>query len=250
MKRNKLNFISGYLLIFVLILIWELISRLSENAFFPSFTRSISALVSSIIKGDFLSNVYISIIHSFFGLFIAMLLMIPLGFYIGRSKSAHNLFNPLIEFLRPLPSSAIIPLAIVYLGFEAKMKIFVIVFGCSWPILLNTINAVKNIEPMYLKTAHSLKFNWYKRFIHVLWPASLPSILTGVKISLAISLILTITVEMVVGSKGIGYYIIDNERSFKFPEMYGGILFLGFLGIIINKSFLYIENKLISWQYE
>jgi ABC-type nitrate/sulfonate/bicarbonate transport system permease component len=241
---------SGYLLIIFLLILWELVANTNRSPFLPSFTSTIKALYNSLINGGFLYNIFLSIYHALMGLVISFLIMVPLGIYIGRNKFAYNLLSPLIEFLRPLPSSAIIPIAIIYLGIASEMKVFVIVFGSCWPILLNTINGVKSIEPMYLKTGKVLGFSKIEMFKNIILPASLPSIFTGLRISISIALILTITVEMIVGSKGIGYFIIDNERSFAFPQMFGGILALGIIGLLINKLFNYFEMKMIKWHYE
>jgi ABC-type nitrate/sulfonate/bicarbonate transport system permease component len=157
---------------------------------------------------------------------------------------------PLINILRPLPSSAIIPMAIIFLGIGIEMKLFIIVFGCSWPILINTIDGAIGLEPMFLRTSKILGFSNLERLKNVIIPATLPAIFTGLRISIAISFILTITVEMIVGTSGIGYFIIDKERSFRFPEMYGGILCLGILGIIINNVFNYFDRRINKWHYE
>lgn len=248
--KSIFNKISGYVLIFVLLIIWEVLARINNSPFLPRFTTTIKSLYNGIVYGNFLHNVATSIFHTFIGLIISFLLMVPLGIFIGRNKTAYNLLSPLIEFLRPLPSAAIIPLAIIYLGIDTQMKIFVIVFGTSWPILLNTINGVQSIEPMYIKTGRVLGFSNYSMLKHIIFPGSLPSIFTGLRISISVALILTITVEMIVGGQGIGYYIIDNERSFAFSEMFGGILALGIVGVIINKLFNYFEYKIIKWHYE
>jgi len=248
--KSPIKKYSGYILILLLIVLWEIFARISKSPFFPQFTTTIKSLYYGVVHDSFLKSIGISVFHALLGLFISFSLMVPLGIFIGRNKTAYNLLSPLIEFLRPMPSAAIIPLAIIYLGIDAQMKIFVIVFGTSWPILLNTINGVQSIEPMYLKTGRVIGFSKFRMFKHIIFPASLPSIFTGLRISISIALILTITVEMIVGGRGIGYYIIDNERSFAFPEMYGGILALGLVGLLINKLFNYLESKIIKWHYE
>ncbi|MGD2035424.1 MAG: ABC transporter permease subunit, partial [Bacteroidales bacterium] len=146
-----------------------------------------------------------------------------------------------------MPSAAIIPIAILFLGIEDNMKIFVICFGSSWPILINTIDGVKSVEPMYIKTGMVYNFSNFKIFTKILIPASLPVIFTGFRISIAIALILAITVEMIVGGNGLGYYILDAERSFKFSEMYSGIFTVGIIGYFINYSIVKLENKFLYW---
>jgi ABC-type nitrate/sulfonate/bicarbonate transport system permease component len=249
-KKFNTNRYSGYLLILILLLCWEMAARIKKTPFLPAFSSTLKALYTSIIYGDFLQDIALSIFHALSGIVIACVIMIPLGMYVGKNKRAYNLFSPLIEFLRPMPSSAIIPLAIICLGFGTEMKIFVIVFGASWPILLNTINGIRSIDPMYIRTGEILGFSKFSILKHIIFPASLPSIFTGLRISISISLILSITVEMIVGVRGVGYFIIENERGFSFPEMFGGILALGLVGLMINKLFNYLEYKILTWHYE
>lgn len=248
MKYFK-NYI-GYFFICFLLIMWEVLSYFFKSSFFPSFKATLIAVYNGVSTDNLLHYISLSIYHSVLALIIACLISIPLGIIIGRNNFLYRLLMPLINFLRPIPSSSIIPIGIIFLGIGLEMKLFVIVFGCSWPILINTIDGVKGIEPMFLKTSNVLGFTKIKILKNVILPASLPSIFTGIKISLAISFILTITVEMIVGTNGIGYYIIDKERSFMFPEMYGGILCLGMIGIILNNFFHYIDKKINNWHYE
>jgi len=239
----------GYILIITLLLLWEIGARYSSYAYLPAFSTALKTLIEGLQTLSFLNQIFISLFHAFCGLFIATLIMVPLGILMGRNDFIFNLLFPLVEFFRPMPSAAIIPIAILFLGIGYEMKLFVITFGSTWSILLNTITGVRSIEPVYLKTAKVFQFNLKKRLFNVIIPAALPSIFTGMRISLAISLILTITVEMIVGGNGIGYYILDSERSFHFPEMYAGLLALGILGVIINKLFQLTEKKVIHWHY-
>src|SRR5688572_11707526 len=160
--KSFLKKYSGYILIVILLILWEILAQISSSPFFPGFTAAIKSLYQSIMYANFLKSIALSISHAFIGLAISFGLMVPIGIFIGRSKTAYNLLSPLIEFLRPLPSSAIIPIAIIYLGIDTQMKVFVIVFGASWPILLNTINGVHSIEPMYLRTGKVLGFSKYE----------------------------------------------------------------------------------------
>lgn len=241
---------AGYFLIFVIILLWQYLSFIYHSPFFPSFIDTVNAVYKSVIIDNLLFCILLSVFHSTLALSIAIIISIPIGIIIGRNIVLFNLFMPLINFLRPIPSSAIIPLGIIILGIGFKMKLFVIIFGCSWPILINTIDGVRGIEPMFLKTSNVLGFTSSKILTRIVIPATLPSIFTGIKISLAISFILTITVEMIVGTQGIGYFIIDKERSFMFPEMYGGIICLGVIGLLFNNLFMICDRYINKWHYE
>lgn len=248
-----MNFIRkniGYFFIVILLVVWELSALSIHSPYFPPLSKTIKSIFSNIQNERFLFYVFSSVYHSLIAILIATIITVPLGLMIGRNKFLYSLFMPLINLLRPLPSSAIIPLAIIFLGIGLEMKLFVIVFGCSWPILINTIDGAIGIEPMFLRTSKILGLSKFDRLKNIFIPATLPAIFTGLRISIAIAFILTITVEMIVGTNGIGYFIIDKERSFKFPEMYGGILCLGVLGIIINNTFNLIDRRINKWHYE
>lgn len=245
--KLKFQKASGFLLLVFIVAFWEVYSKCSASIFLPPFSKVLNLLIENLGQISYWSEIVKTLSRCFIGFFIACALMIPLGVLMGRFKFFSNLFEPLVEILRPMPSSAIIPIAILFLGIESEMKVFVIFFGASWPVLVNTIHGVKSVEEMYLKTAKVFDFSNFKTLFKVIIPAALPSIFAGLRISLPISLILSITVEMIVGGNGIGYYILDCERSFKFSEMYAGIITIGILGYVIMFIFTHIEKNLLFW---
>jgi NitT/TauT family transport system permease protein len=152
-----------------------------------------------------------------------------------------------VEVLRPIPSAALIPVAIVFFGIETEMRVAVVVFGALWPILLNSVSGARSVDPLLLETGRAFSFGRVDLYRKILIPAALPAITTGLRISLAIALILAVTVEMVAGGDGLGFYILDHERSFKYPQMYAGILFLGLVGFSLNLLFSAIERRYLFW---
>jgi NitT/TauT family transport system permease protein/sulfonate transport system permease protein len=127
------------------------------------------------------------------------------------------------------------------------MKLAVIMFGSLWPILINTIHGVRGIDPILIDTGRTFNLSQKKLLTKIIIPGASPSIVTGMRISLAIALILAVTVEMIAGNDGLGFCIIDWERSFRFTEMYAGIFTLGILGYLINFLFMKIESKVMRW---
>ncbi|WP_353778513.1 ABC transporter permease subunit [Winogradskyella sp. 3972H.M.0a.05] len=231
------------------ILLWEIIARSSNSpVYFPPVSLIIGKLISLLGTSDFIIHCSITIYRCFIGFFIATLIAVPLGIILGANKKIYQFFHFIIEFFRPLPSASVIPIAILFLGIDDTMKIFVILFGSLWPILINTIDGVIGIEPQFLKTAKVFNINQGRILKNVIFPSILPQIFTGLKISVAISLILAITVEMIVGGNGIGFFILDSERSFQFVDMYAGVLMIGILGYLINVLFLKLEKWVIFWR--
>lgn len=248
---TSLRKIYGFILVIVLLLFWEFYARsISETVFLTPVSIVISTFFSKIFDSSYLLDIGFTLGRWFSGYLISAVIMIPIGILMGRSRFIYNLFEPLVEFFRPMPSAAIIPIAILFLGIGTQMKLFVVLFGASWPILINTIDGVRGIEPTYLQTGMIFGLSKNRILNEIVIPASLPNIVTGLRISMAIALILAITVEMIAGGDGIGYYILDAERSFHFAEMYAGVLTIGLLGYFLNMIFLVGERKVLAWYYE
>ena len=249
MVKSKENRLLGFVLIIVLLLLWECVSRFKfvNPIFLPRFSEIIIALIKMTLSGELLKHMGYTMFRCFSGYFLAIFVAVPIGIMMGRSKLVYSLFEPLVEMLRPIPSAAVIPVAILFLGIYTKMKLAVIIFGSLWPILINTFHGVRGIDPILIDTGRTFNLNKKQFLIKIIIPGASPSIATGMRISLAIAIILAITVEMIVGSDGLGFYIIDWERSFHFKEMYAGIFALGILGYVINYLFLKVDNKVMRW---
>jgi len=173
---------------------------------------------------------------------------VPLGLLMGSIALLYRLMEPLTEFIRPIPAAAYIPVAILFLGIGNEMKIFVVFLACLFPILLNTYGGVRGVDPVLVDTGRTFGISRFRALCQIVFPAALPSILTGMRISLGIALIVVVVAEMIAGNSGIGYYILDMQRSFRVPEMFAGIFTLGLLGFIINFVFLKIEQHFLRWR--
>lgn len=230
-------------------LIWEISSRsgIVSSAFLPPLTKILLAFWHLVVSFELPKAASVTLGRCAGGYFLAAAIAIPLGVGMGKSKKLCDLLEPLVETLRPIPSAAIIPVAILFLGIENQMKIAVIVFGSMWPILLNTMHGVQTIDPFLIDTGRTFNLSAWDFLRKITIPAALPNIATGLRISLAISLILTITVEMIAGSSGLGFLILDYERAFKYPPMYAGILALGLIGFIANSLFVRMEHRFLFW---
>jgi ABC-type nitrate/sulfonate/bicarbonate transport system permease component len=248
-EKFEMKKTSGIILILFLLGLWELFSQyeIVNSVFLPPFSKVISTFFVKIFDTNFLTDVLMTIIRCLSGFMMASIIGILIGLLMGQSKKIYYLFEPLVEILRPIPSAAVIPVAILFLGIGDEMKIFVIFFACLWPILINSMDGARNIDPLIIDTAHTFDLRPKEFLFKIIIPASTPGIITGMRISLAISLILSVTVEMIAGNDGLGFYILDMERSFQFPEMYAGIVFIGILGYILNNLFLRLTSGIMKW---
>lgn len=242
--------IPGLLLLILILVLWEVFSRtnLIDPKLFPPISEVGAAFFYLIKSGELVFSATNTLMLCFAGYLLACLIGISLGLVLGFSQKAYYLFEPLLETLRPIPSAAIIPVAIIAFGIGREMEMFVIFFGSIWPILINTISGVHTIDPVLVDTGKTFKLTKNEMLRKIIIPAALPYIATGMRISLAISLILAITVEMIAGGGGgLGFLILDYERSFRFPEMYAGILTLGGIGYFLNFLFKKIEDSYLFW---
>jgi ABC-type nitrate/sulfonate/bicarbonate transport system permease component len=143
-----------------------------------------------------------------------------------------------------------VPIAILFLGLGDEMKIFVIAFSSFFPILLNTYSGVRSVDLIQINTARTFGKNAGATLLKVIVPAALPQIFTGMRVSLAISLIMVVISEMVASVDGIGYYILNAQRAFRVPEMYAGVITLGLLGYALNALFVRVERYVLRWHFD
>lgn len=243
------NVYLGVLGVITIIVFWESMFTLQllSNYLFPSIIDVFKLFFNKSFLVDILNNAYLTVKASFIGFIMALSIAIPLGLIIGKNKYLMYFLEPIIEFLRPMPSSAIIPIALLFFGLGIKMIVFVVAFGSSWPILVSTIQGVKSIDKTMLDTVKMLRLNVIDKIFKIILPASSLYIFAGLRTSLAVSLILAVTAEMIAGSEGIGFYILDMERAFRINEMYAGIVVIGIIGYLLNKIFDLIQKKFIYW---
>jgi ABC-type nitrate/sulfonate/bicarbonate transport system permease component len=217
--------------------------------YFPPVHRVVMGIVASLVDGTLPTAVAASLARGFAGYALAIAAGVTLGLLAGFYPFVRHLINPIVEFLRPLPSPAIIPVAILLLGIGATMKTFIVAWACFFPILLNTMDGVRSVPPALVETARNLGLRRPGILLSVVLPAASPMIFTGLRIAIAVMLILTVISEMVAGNSGIGFLILEAERTFRVPEMYGSILALAGVGYGLNQAFLAVERRMLAWHH-
>jgi NitT/TauT family transport system permease protein len=240
----------GFLLLVLILLAWEYASaaNLVDQVSVPRVSAIISSWITSVENGQLPHALAPSLGRIFTGFGLAAVVAVPLGLLMGSIALVYRLLEPLTEFIRPIPAAAYIPVAILFLGIGNEMKIFVVFLACLFPILLNTYGGVRGVDPVLIDTGRTFGVSQFRALWQIVFPAALPSILTGMRISLGIALIVVVVSEMIAGNTGIGYYILDMQRTFRVPEMFAGIFTLGLLGFIINFAFLRMEQRLLHWR--
>ena len=241
---------AGWMLFALLLLMWEFGSRVSPalQSYLPPVGQIVGSLGELIMSGQLVSHLMTTLSRFLQGYFLAAAIAVTLGIVLGYFRLAHSLFEAVIEFLRPMPSVAIIPVAVLLLGIGDAMIVAVTVYASVWPVLINTIDGVRHLDRTLIDTGRTFGLNRRKILWLVVLPAAAPYIATGLRISLSIALILVTTAEMIAGSRGLGFFILDQERSMNSSNMYAGVILVSALGYVLNRIFIVGESWAIRWR--
>jgi ABC-type nitrate/sulfonate/bicarbonate transport system permease component len=167
------------------------------------------------------------------------------GVLIGMSRRTRRAVGPLLEFLRTIPPPAVVPLAVLFLGYDERMKLLVVTFAAVWPILLNTSSAVTHIDPLLTDVARSLRMSRADRVRKIVVPAAVPGLLLGVRIALPLAVIVTLLVEMLISAPGVGSLVVAAQRSFQSARVFGLLVLVGLVGFVLNAAFVVIEGLIM-----
>jgi ABC-type nitrate/sulfonate/bicarbonate transport system permease component len=234
---------AGFLLLWYLVTKFQLVSPI----FLPSPERTVGAISRGLEMGTLVTRTIATISRMLGGWVLASAAGIALGLAIGMSSTMRAYLMPTLEFLRPLPASAIVPVAISLIGLTEEMILIVIVFGGIWPVLLSTIHGIGAVEPRLYEVARVLNFSRWEVIRKIALPSTMPDIISGMRIGLTFALILTVVGEMLTGRGGLGFWILDASRSFRAADVYAGIAVLGLLGYFNGAILAAIEGWALKW---
>jgi len=235
--------------VFGVLVLFELLPRIGvlPRDHFPPISQTLSTLAEQAGESSFWKAVGNTLEGWALGLGIATALAIPLGIVIGSSRLLYRAMRGLIEFLRPIPSVALIPLAILVYGTGLQSKVFLAAFASFWQVLVATLYGVQDVDPVATDTARSFGFSRAQRLFRVTLPSAVPYVATGLRIASAVSLILTVTAELVIGSAGLGRSINLARSGGNEELMYALIVATGVLGLVLNAVFLQVERRVLHW---
>ncbi|MGH3240558.1 MAG: ABC transporter permease [Spirillospora sp.] len=254
--RTVRGFAERAWLVVAVLVLWEIVTRAVQETYFPPPTTIARALHELWFSGPpsrlFLSDNAVddfstSLAHLFTGWAAAGAAGVLAGAAIGRSRLLYDLLNPVLEFLRAVPPVTLVPFFIIVFQLGATMQIVTIAFGVVWPVLLNTCDGVRTVDPLQLDTARVFGIGRVRRLAVVVLPAAAPKIFAGLRVALSFALILMVVSELVGSTAGIGAELINAQRTFELPRMWAGIVMLGLLGFLFNIVFMLLERRLLSW---
>lgn len=229
--------------------LFELLPRIEvlPSRHFPPISESLSTLAEELVTSGFWEAVGSTVQGWALGLGIAAALAIPLGIMIGTSQMLWHATRVLVEFLRPVPSVALIPLAILIYGTGMETKVFLAAFAAFWQLLVQVLYGVQDVDPVATDTARSFGFSRAQRLFRVTLPSATPYIATGLRIASAVSLILVVTAELVIGAAGLGQEINLARSGGNVELMYALILATGVVGLLLNTIFVRAERYFLRW---
>ncbi len=227
--------------------LWWALSEGSTSQFFPPLSQILSSLQSIWLFDHFRSDALPSLENLAGGFLIATVVGIAIGLVLGLLPVLSDAFAPAVEFFRAVPGVALLPAALLLLGIGPEMKILLIAYGTVWPILLNTADGVRSVDPVVTDVASSYRVKRRDRLVHIILPAASPQIIAGMRTALSIGITVIIFSEMVGSTNGIGFQILAAQRNFAVPDMWAGIVFLGILGYLLNLAFRAFENFVLRW---
>lgn len=228
---------------------WEAISRtgvISEKDL-PAMSTTFRELWSLMQTGGFWLAFGQTVRGWALGLAVATVLAVPIGILLGSSEFAASAFRVPIEFLRPIPSAALIPLLFLTLGTTLKSEIFLASFGAFWPLLVQTMYGVRDVDPIAMDTARSFGVGGLERLYRITLPSAVPYIATGLRISSTVSLILAFTAELFMGLPGLGQKVNFAQAYGLDKQLYAYALATGFLGVAIHLAMTALERRALRW---
>lgn len=236
----------------LILLIWELIARMEwvPRWFLPVPTHVLQTLYEITVSGELFGHTGISLFRALVGYSLGAVVGVSLGLLIAWSRLIEDFLDPLIELIRPLSTFALIPIFFLWFGIGDTSKIMIIFKSCFFPIALNTIAGIKGVDSKLVNAARSLGANGRQLWTRVLIPAAMPMIMTGLRISTAISMMSLVGVEMLSSDSGIGFLVIDAQRTFDTERVFAGILVLSLIGFSLDRIARGIQHKVLSWHVE
>jgi NitT/TauT family transport system permease protein len=245
--RTVLRGLAGVIL---LAGIWEVAPRvgLVNDYFVPPLSQVLQAWWDLFQSGELSKHVQASVVRSASGFFLAIAAAIPLGGAIAWYRLVREVLTPPLELFRNTAPLALLPVFLLILGIGETSKIAIVTYACFFPVLLNTISGVSNVDPQLLRSARVLGLSPVTTFRKVVFPAALPTIFTGIRIAGATAVLVLIAAEMIGATAGLGFYINYAQNNFLIAPMYAAILTTSALGLFINYGLVYVERRLSRWR--
>ncbi len=255
-RRRTVEILGKWLVFAVCIVLWQWATVSAKNPYFPTPQVIGSKMVDLWLSGPpshlFLTDavsvdIVPSVLRLLSGFLAGAVIGITFGLVLGRLGTLYDYVGPTLNFLRSIPPPALLTVFIVLFGIGTPMQIAIIIFGVIWPILLNTIDGARTLDETVVSTSKSMRLSTPRFLATVVFPAALPKIFAGLRVSLSLALILMVISELAGSFDGLGQQMIYAQRNFDLAAMWAGIVLLGILGYVLNALLLAVQNRVIGW---
>ncbi|MER8713379.1 ABC transporter permease [Mesorhizobium sp. M0142] len=247
--RAGIRFLSRYGALIAFLAIWQVSSSAGwvNTAVLPPIDTIVAALWKGLAGGTLLGDIAISLQRAGLAFAAAVLVAIPLGLFMGQVRAVETALDPILQVFRQTSALALYPVFILLLGLGEASKVFVIFWATLFPLLLNTIGGVKQVDPKLLEMARVYGARQLTVFRRVVLPGAVPSIFVGLRLSATTALLLLIASEMIGANKGIGFQVMNAQYNFQIPLMFAAIVILAGLGLIANQALVSLQRRLCRW---
>jgi ABC-type nitrate/sulfonate/bicarbonate transport system permease component len=241
--------LQGLIGLVALALLLEAVPRLGivSPLYLPPFSRIVAALFAEFGVPVFWEALGQTLRSWALGLLIAVVAGAVIGILIGSSHTLRAITRSTIEFLRPIPSVALIPLVILIFGIDLRSTLVLVVYAAFWQVLIQVLYGVQDVDPVARETARSYGLGHWAEIRYVTWPTTLPYLMTGVRLAAAVALILTITAELTIGTPGLGHEIAVAQSSGAVATMYAYVIVTGIIGVVVNIAARALERRVLAW---
>ncbi|MGE0280855.1 MAG: ABC transporter permease [Rhizobiaceae bacterium] len=241
--------ISRYGVLAAFLLLWQVASHRGwiSQAVFPPLDTIVAALWDGIVGGALLDDIAVSLQRSGIAFASAVLVAIPLGLFMGQVRAVEQALDPILQLFRQTSALALYPVFILLLGLGETSKVFVIFWAALFPLLLNTIGGVKEVDAKLIEMARVYGASRLTTFRRVVLPAALPSIFVGLRLSATTALLLLIASEMIGANSGVGFQVMNAQYNFQIPLMFAAIFLLAALGLVANYALMLLQKRLCRW---
>jgi sulfonate transport system permease protein len=248
-RAASVRLLSRYGILIAFLALWQVSSSTGwvNAAVLPPIDTIVAALWKGLAGGTLLGDIAISLQRAGIAFVAAVVVAIPLGLFMGQVRSVETALDPILQVFRQTSALALYPVFILLLGLGEASKVFVIFWATLFPLLLNTISGVKEVDPKLLEMARVYGATRLTVFRRVVLPGAVPSIFVGLRLSATTALLLLIASEMIGANKGIGFQVMNAQYNFQIPLMFAAIVILAGLGLIANQALVSLQRRLCRW---
>jgi NitT/TauT family transport system permease protein len=245
MKRRDLVYA-----VLAILVAWQILALLLDRPIMPSPVEVGKAFIDELVNGDLLGHLTTSLWRVIASTFLAIALAVPAGLVLGQSTRLNNIFSPVIYLVYPIPKVVLVPIILLFFGIGDLPKIVIIFLILFFQILVLVRDQAAGFRPELIQSVRSLGAGRRALFRFVYLPASLPAILTALRLSVGTAVAVLYVAELFATQRGLGYYIYYNGSTlFNYPAMYAGIVALSLMGLSLYFSVDWLEHRLCPWQY-